>query len=200
MDDAFVGMLPPAFPATVGARPKPYARAVTPAPEHLLEYQDHVLAYRLRALVGGRLRPRGPQLTLPQYAALRLRRQGLARDVVARRDYHAGLREIEALTERLCFGFWHDPNETVAMLRGVAEVGGCAALDGPEGFLTALLTPRERARAGADGERLARYYLGLVRASAAYLDAGTFTRLRDEVERERGRLPLVVDVAVAAVP
>ena len=29
------------------------------APEHLLEYQDFVLAFRFRALVGGRLRPRG---------------------------------------------------------------------------------------------------------------------------------------------
>lgn len=200
MDDDFDGMLTPAFPATVGRRRRPYARAVVPAPEHLLEYQDHVLAYRLRALVGGRLRPRGPLLTLPEYAALRLRRQRLARDVVARRDYHAGLREIEDLTERLCFGFWHDPSETVAMLRGVAEVGGCGALDGTDGFLAALLTARERARAGADGARLAGYYLGLVRASAAYLDAETFTRLRDDVERERRRLPMVVDLAVPAVP
>jgi hypothetical protein len=173
---------------------------VIAAPEHLLEYQDHVLAYRLRALLGGRLRPSGPLLSLPAYADRRLRRQRLARELVGRSDYREVLREVERLSDALCFGFWHDPSETQAMLRAVVAAGGCPALEGPAGFLEALLTPAERARAGADAERLARYYLGLVRASAAYLDAETFTRLRDQVEADRGRLPLVVDLAPHAVP
>ena len=169
-------------------------------PEHLLEYQDHVLAYRLRALVGGRVRPTSGPLPLARYAAERLRRQALAREVVARGDYREALRELERVSDALSFGFWHDPGETVAMLRAVVEAGGCAALEGPEAFVAALMTPLERARAGGDAVRLARYYLGLVRASAAYQDAEAFTRLRDEVERERVRLPMIVDVAAHAVP
>ncbi len=194
------GIVPPAVPATVWGGPGPYARSVDAAPEHLLEYQDHVLAYRLRALVGGRLRPSGGPLSLGRYATERLRRQALAREVVGRGDYREALRELERISDALSFGFWHDPGETVAMLRAVVEVGGCAALEGPEAFVEALLTPLERARAGSDGVRLARYYLGLVRASAAYQDAEVFTRLRDEIERERVRLPLIVDVAAHAVP
>jgi hypothetical protein len=173
---------------------------VEPAPEHLLEYQDSVLAFRLRARVGGRLRPSGGPLPLARYAALRLRRQALAREVVGRGDYRDTLRELERLSDALSFGFWHDPGETVAMLRAVVEAGGCPALEGPEAFVDALFTPLERARAGSDGARLARYYLGLVRASAAYQDAEVFTRLRDELERERARLPLIIDVAAHAVP
>lgn len=169
-------------------------------PEYLLEYQDHVLAWRLRALVGGRLRPRGGPLPLPAYAERRLRRQALAREVVGRGDYRGAMRELERLSDELCFGFWHDPGETVAMLRAAVEAGGCPALESPERFVDALLTPLERARAGADERRLAAYYLGLVRASAAYQDPEVFTRLRDEVERERARLPLVVDAAPHAVP
>ena len=171
-----------------------------PAPEHLLEDQDHVLAYRLRALVGGRLRPHGGPLPLPRYAAERLRRQALAREVVGRGDYRDALRELERISDALSFGFWHDPGATVAMLRAVVGAGGCVALEGPEAFVDALLTPLERERAGPDGARLARYYLGLVRASAAYQDAEVFTRLRDELDRERARLPLIVDVAAHAVP
>lgn len=170
------------------------------SPEYLLEYQDHVLAWRLRVLVGGRLRPPGGPLPLAAYAERRLRRQALAREVVARGDYRDALRELERLSDELCFGFWHDPAETVAMLRAVVEAGGCPALEGPERFAADLLTPAERGRAGADGERLARYYLGLVRASAAYQDPEVFTRLRDALELERPRLPLVVDPAAHAVP
>jgi hypothetical protein len=39
---------------------------------------------------------------------------------------------------------------------------------------------------------LGRYYLGLVRASAAYLDAEVFDRLRGSLDALRERVPLVV--------
>lgn len=161
--------------------------------EHLREYQDYLLAYRLRALIGGRSRPRGAPLSLSAYAAKRLRRQALAREVTSSGDYRAALRDVDALTDELAFGFWHNPAETVAMLTHVVAAGGCVALEGEAAFAAALLTPRERARAGPAGcAALARYYLGLVRASAAYLDAETFDRLRGALDGAREHLPLVV--------
>ena len=161
--------------------------------EHLREYQDYVLAYRLRALVGGRLRPTGALLSLPAYAARRLRRQALAREVTVSGDYRAALRDVERLTDELNFGFWHNPGETVAVLTAVIAAGGCPALESEAAFVDGLMTPRERARAGADGcAVLGRYYLGLVRASAAYLDAEVFDRLRGSLDALRALVPLVV--------
>ena len=161
--------------------------------EHLLEYQDYLLAYRLRALIGGRLRPSGAPLSLPAYAARRLRRQALAREVTASGDYRAALRDVDRLTDELNFGFWHNPGETVALLTAVVAAGGCPALESEAAFTDGLLTPQERARAGVDGcAVLGRYYLGLVRASAAYLDAEVFDRLRGSLDAVRERVPLVV--------
>ena len=55
-----------------------------PVSELLREYQEYVLAYRLRRAVGGRVTPPGEQLRLHEYAALRLERQDLARSLVRR--------------------------------------------------------------------------------------------------------------------
>lgn len=161
--------------------------------EHLREYQDYVLAYRLRALLGGRLRPSGALLELPAYAATRLRRQALARQVTSSDDYRASLREVERLTGELSFGLWHNPSETLALLEQVVRSGGCRALESEAAFVSELLTRAERRRAGQAGcAFLARYYLGLVRASSAYLDASVFDRVRTELDRMRERLPVVV--------
>lgn len=163
--------------------------------EHLLEYQDYLLAYRLRARTGGALRPAGPELGLATYARKRLERQRLARALLGDPDYRAGMRRVDALTDELNFGFWHNPSETAAVLRKVAEAGGSPALESAEAFSAELLTRRERARLGADGERtVASYYLGLLRASAAWLDPDAFTRLRAEVEPLRSRLTLFVEL------
>lgn len=161
--------------------------------EHLLEYQDYVLAYRLRAVLGGAVRPRGPLLGLPAYAARRLRRQRLAREVTASGDYRRSLREVERLTDELNFGLWHNPSETLALLGHVVRSGGCRALESEAAFASDLLTPLERRRAGPVGaERLAAYYLALVRASASYLDAAAFDRLRGALDAQRLHVPLVV--------
>ncbi len=161
--------------------------------EPLWEYQDYVLAYRLRLLVGGRTRPLTSFLSLGAYAKVRLERQSLAERVFGSHDYREPLGRIEALTERLNFGFWHNPSETNAFLRRVIEAGGCGALTSPEAFVGALLTHRERAEVGETAaRRVATYYLGLLRASASYLDAETFTRLRAELEPLRESLPVFV--------
>lgn len=169
--------------------------------EHLLEYQDYVLAYRLRALVGGRTRPQGGYLSLAEYAQKRLERQALAKAVLGASDYRASLRQVEALTEETNFGFWHNPGESVEFLKRMIEQGGCRALESEELFVEELLTTRERGElSGPERHLVATYYLGLLRASAAYLDAEVFTRLRGEVEPLRDKLPvfvLVTDVPSA---
>jgi len=164
-----------------------------PSQEPLLEYQDYLLAYRLRALIGGALRPRGRELRLAEYAAKRLERQRLARQLLGDPGYRATMRVVDDLTDELNFGFWHNPSETVVVLRKVVDAGGARALEDEDGFAEELLTRRERALLGAEGTRaVARYYLGLVRASAAYLDPETFTRLRAQVEPSRASMPVFV--------
>ena len=108
-------------------------------------------------------------------------------------DYRGQLRKVEALTEALNFGFWHNPGESIEFLKRVIERGGCRALETPQTFVEELLTRRERAElTERDTELVAVYYLGLLRASASYLDGETFTRLRAEIEPLRDRLPFFV--------
>jgi hypothetical protein len=167
--------------------------------EHLLEYQDYVLAYRLRTLVGGPTRPTS-YLSLAEYARLRLERQALAKTVLKSPDYRGQLRQVEALTEALNFGFWHNPEETLEFLKRVIEGGGCRALESVDAFVEALLTRRERSELSQErAELVAAYYLGLLRASASYLDAETFTRLRAEIETAP-RAAALFRIARRAVP
>jgi hypothetical protein len=169
--------------------------------EHLREYQDYLLAYRLRARVGGALRPSRRELRLGEYAAKRIERQRLARDLLGSPGYHDAMRRVDALTDELNFGFWHNPGETVTVLRKVIAAGGCRALEDEEGFASELLTRRERTELGEVGASLvARYYLGLLRASAAYLDPETFTRLRAEVDPLREQLPVFVPLGEDSAP
>ena len=158
-----------------------------------MEYQDYLLAYRLRALVGGSLRPQGKPFSLSEYAAKRLERQTLAKELLGSGDYRSRMRRVDALTAELSFGLWHNPNETLLVLREVIKQGGCRALESNENFVAELLTRLEREQL-SDSEQMlvADYYLGLFRASAAYLDAEVFTRLRSEVEPLRERLPLFI--------
>ncbi|MDQ3397543.1 MAG: hypothetical protein M3511_07190 [Deinococcota bacterium] len=160
--------------------------------EHLLEYQDYVLAYRLRALVGGKLRPAG-YLSLAAYAAKRLERQVLAKELIATGDYRQRLLRVEGLTDELNFGFWHNPSESIDFLRKLIDQGGHRAVESEEGFIEELLTRQERQALSAEQATLvARYYLGLLRASASYLDAEVFTRLRAGLEALREGLPVFV--------
>lgn len=167
--------------------------------EHLREYQDYVLAYRLRALIGGSLRPNTPVLSLFDYARKRLERQQLAKSLLGKPDYHQQLQAVEQLTSELNFGFWHNPSESVQVLRKVIENGGCKALESSRNFIQELLTPLEvDTLSFQQQELIATYYLGLFRASAAYLDADVFTRLRAELEPLRNSLPVFVATSVIA--
>jgi hypothetical protein len=161
--------------------------------EHLREYQDYLLAYRLRALVGGKLRPTGKLLTLPEYAQRRLERQTLAKNLLGKSNYHQDMQKVEQLTDELNFGFWHNPSETIRIFKRIIEMGGCKALESSQNFVDELLTRREKEVLEIKQKDLvARYYLGLFRASAAYLDAEVFTRLRAEVDPLREQLPVFV--------
>jgi hypothetical protein len=161
--------------------------------EHLREYQDYLLAYRLRALVGGSLRPQAKELTLPEYARLRTERQTLAKGMLGKANYHQDMQQVEKLTDKLNFGFWHNPSETVRVFKRVIEMGGCKALESTQAFIDELLTRREKETLEPkQKELIAKYYLGLFRASAAYLDAEVFTRLRGEVDPLREQLPVFV--------
>ncbi|HSG63743.1 MAG TPA: hypothetical protein VLD39_02040 [Gammaproteobacteria bacterium] len=87
------------------------------------------------------------------------------------------------------------------MLRKIAKAGGCPALESEEAFVAALLTRAERARLGhREATRLAAYYLGLLRASAAWLDPAIFTRQRDEIDAIRDDLPLFVELGGDPAP
>jgi hypothetical protein len=161
--------------------------------EHLREYQDYLLAYRLRALVGGRLRPQTKLFTLAEYAQKRTERQALAKIILGKANYHQDMRQLEHLTDELNFGFWHNPSETIKVFKQIIEMGGCRALESPLAFTDELLTRREKAMLDIKQKELvARYYLGLFGASAAYLDAEVFTRLRGEVDPLREQLPVFV--------
>lgn len=150
------------------------------------------MAYRLRSAVGGKGKPSG-YLSLAEYAVLRLERQTLAKNVLKNADYRGQLRQVEALTEALNFGFWHNPGESIEFLKRVIERGGCRALESEGTFVEELLTRRERAElTERRAELVAAYYLGLLRASASYLDGETFTRLRAEIEPLREHLPFFV--------
>lgn len=139
------------------------------------------------------MRPRAPLLSLAEYAGKRVERQALASTLLRKNDYRVELRLVERLTDELNFGFWHNPSESVEVLKGVIEGGGSRALESPEGFAEELLTRRERVGLeGKDQRLIATYYLGLLRASTVYLDAEIFTRLRAEIEPLRDHLPVFV--------
>lgn len=161
--------------------------------EHLREFQDYLLAYRLRAIVSGAARPKIGYLSLSEYAKRRLERESLAREVLQQADYHTKMRKVDELTDEINFGFWHNPSETVDFLRITINQGGCSALESSENFIEELLTSKEKAALTAkEQQQVADYYLGLLRASSAYLDPIVFTRLRDEVELLGENLPIFI--------
>lgn len=159
--------------------------------ELLREYQHYVMAYRLRRAVGGRVSPRGRQLPLAEYAALRIERQGLAQALVRREVPLERLRDIDRLTEQLAFGFWHNSREVEDFLRAALKSGGHAAL-GDAGAFAGLLSPGERERLGeARLETLARYYHTCLSLASPGLDPGVFERLHKRIESLEP--PLFVD-------
>ncbi|GHF41352.1 hypothetical protein HNQ07_001486 [Deinococcus metalli] len=138
--------------------------------ELLGEYQEYVLAYRLRVAVGGRVTPRGPRLGVGEYAAQRMERQALARSLTQRGMDAGQMRRLDDLSDELMFGFWLNPSEVAAFLRAAIREGGHPALGDPAAF-AALLTPGERARLGTAGvQRVCAHFLACFTLAAPMLD------------------------------
>ena len=104
----------------------------------LEEYQDYVMAFRLRGAIGGKVTPQHPFVSLGEYARLRLERQDLARKLVRKEIPLAGLRQIDVLTEKTQFGFWHNSSEVADFLRAAIRQGGHPTLNSSSAFNTLL--------------------------------------------------------------
>lgn len=164
--------------------------------EMLLEFQGYVLAYRLRAAVGGRVAPPGEQLSLAGYAARRLERQNLARRLVREGLDPQWMRRLEALSDELMFGFWLNPAEVAAFLRAAIRQGSHPALGDPAAF-AALLTPAERGRLGNLGVQLVcAHHLTCLSLAVPMLDPGALAGVWARVEATTP--PLFVDELAAA--
>lgn len=162
-----------------------------PETELLREYQGYVLAYRLRRAVGGRVAPPGEQLQLSEYAALRLERQELARRLIGPGLDRPDLRQLDALTDTLMFGFWLNPAEVAAFLRAAILEGGHPALGGADAF-SGLLSAAERARLGEAGVRqVCEHHLACLTLAAPMLDPDMLGAAWQRIEATQP--PLFVD-------
>lgn len=151
------------------------------------EYQDYVMAYRLREALGqnpGRLYP------LNEYAILRLRRSELVRKLVARQGDPALLSRIEQITEDLNYGFWSNPGVLKGFLGRLIPLQ-YPVLEGPGGF-ESLLTHTERLRL-REPQLAGRYYLGWLRLPALVGDPPAFELAMREQEAFAERLGLFLD-------
>nr|WP_183983996.1 hypothetical protein [Deinobacterium chartae] len=156
----------------------------------LREYQDYVLAYRLRHALGGRVAPPGLQLDLQQYAARRVRRQLLAHALVRKEIPLAGLDELDRLTLETAYGFWHNPVEVTGFLRAALRQGGHPALSRPEAFLE-LLSAAERERLGEARSRVSAYYQACLWLGVPGLDPDALEHAHARLEAQT--LPIFID-------
>jgi hypothetical protein len=166
-----------------------------PVSEMLREYQGYVLAYRLRAAVGGRVAPGGQQLTLPEYAATRIERQDLAHSLIKHGLDAGRMRQLDSLSDTLMFGFWLNPAEVAAFLRAAIREGSHPALGRPDAF-AALLTASERARLGDSGvQQVCAHHLACLTLAAPMLDPDSLSRAWQRIEDTTP--PLFLDELVA---
>ncbi len=156
--------------------------SAAPVSEMLREYQGYVLAYRLRAAVGGRVAPAGAQLSLAEYAATRIERQDLARSLVKKGLDSGRMRRLDTLSDVLMFGFWLNPAEVAAFLRAAIREGSHPALGHPDAF-AALLTRTERQRLGEGGvQRVCAHHLACLTLAAPMLDPDGLSRAWQRIE------------------
>ncbi|AFZ69005.1 hypothetical protein [Deinococcus peraridilitoris] len=161
-----------------------------PVSSLLREYQDYVLAYRLRVAVGGRVTPADALLSISRYARKRLERQALARALVNKEIPLSGLRDIDRLTSETAFGFWHNPSEVAEFLRAALRQGGHPALGDP-GVFAGLFTPDEHQRLGDRLLPVCEYYLTCLSLAAPGIDPAALEHLYARIEAFD--LPLFVD-------
>ena len=172
----------------------------SPAPvsELLLEFQHYVLAYRLRRALGGALTPKNPQLTLGEYGLARNERQTLARQMISRGSPPGTMQRLDALTDTLLFGFWHNPSQVAEFVRAAIREGGHPALEQPAAFAQ-LLSPDERTRLGEAGvSRVVRHYYACLALAAIYTNPYSMDAAWARIEAEP--VPLFVDELSAVQP
>lgn len=151
------------------------------------EYQDYVVAHRLRSELGERL---PPLFSLSEYAALRLERSELLHKLVARQGDSSLLNQIEELTDDLNYGFWSNPGTLKAFLSRIGP-GIPPLLSSPEAF-ERLLSPTERSRLPEPG-LAGRYYLGWLRLPSLVMEPMAFEAALREQESLGERLGLFLD-------
>ncbi len=157
------------------------------------EYQDYVIAHRVRALLGERLTPQG-FLSLPQYAARRLERQALARELITVKPLTAErLSKLDRITDELCFGMWRNPREINDFLLSVWRVGGHVIFENETEFAAQILSPTERARLSERGLEVARFYNACLRVGAAAQNPEEMEFAASRVESLAKLMPLFVD-------
>lgn len=151
------------------------------------EYQDYVVAHRLREALG---HAPGRRYALSEYATLRLRRGELVRKLVARQGDSALLSRIEGISEDLSYGFWSNPSVLKGFLCRLSPLA-YPVLESPRAFET-LLTPGERGRIGEPG-LAGRYYLGWFRLPGLVNEPVAFEETLREQEALAERLGLFLD-------
>jgi hypothetical protein len=161
------------------------------------EYQEYVIAHRVRRLLGKRLEPR-PLLTLTQYAARRLERQRLARELITVKPLTSErLMRLDAFTDELCFGMWRNPREINDFLSNVWRIGGHVIFESEPKFAQQVLTQTERERLTEYGLEIARFYNACLRVGAAAQNPEEMDFAVTRVETLSLSIPIFIDELVS---
>jgi hypothetical protein len=161
--------------------------------EHQKEYQDYVIAFRVRRLLGGRLALKR-FLTLAAYAKQRLARQKLARELITVKPLSLDrLSNVDALTNELCFGMWRNPREINDFLSAVWRLGGHPIFEFETEFVAQILTPSERQRLPEQGLEVARFYNACLRVGAAAMNPEEMDFAAERVLQLSKVLPVFID-------
>ena len=160
------------------------------------EYQDYVIAWRVRKLLGAKLEPT-VFLPLARYAKKRLERQRLARELVTVKPFALeNLSRVDDFTNQLCFGMWRNPREINDFLSAVWRRGGHAIFEHPSEFAAQILTETERARLPERGIEIAAFYMACLQVGAAAFNPDEMGVAVERVERLAAELPIFIDELV----
>ena len=161
------------------------------------EYQEYVIAHRVRKLLGKRLEPRA-LLNLTQYAAKRLERQRLARELITIKPLTAErMMRLDAFTDELCFGMWRNPREINDFLSRVWRIGGHVIFESEPEFAAQVLTQTERERLGEHGLEIAQFYNACLRVGAAAQNPEEMDFAVSRVETLGVSIPIFIDELVS---
>lgn len=161
------------------------------------EYQEYVVAHRVRRLLGKRLEPRA-LLNLTQYASRRLERQRLARELITIKPLTAErMMRLDAFTDELCFGMWRNPREINDFLSAVWRIGGHVIFESEPEFASLVLTQTERERLPERGLEIARFYNACLRVGAAAQNPEEMDFAVTRVETLSLSIPVFIDELVS---